>query len=260
MRAGITPAGAGRSASSGTPHARSTRTSWTSRSSPGAREGHLSELFAEAGLREVDETPLEVEVEHPTFESWWEPYELGVGPAGDHVARLDPEQRDRRCASAAARCCPPRRSRSRCAPGRRAARASGRRTRRAARPSCTRRRRSGARRSPGRPRRASPDAEGDERREQRGTIGLAAARMHVGLDHARPDGVDADAVRRHLPREAEGERVDRPLRGGVVDVLAGRAEPRRRPRRRGRSTLRSHRGSSRGAARPRARRGARPSR
>ncbi len=60
----------------------------------GAREGHLSELFAEAGLREVDETPLEVGVEHPTFESWWEPYELGVGPAGDHVARLDPEQRD----------------------------------------------------------------------------------------------------------------------------------------------------------------------
>jgi SAM-dependent methyltransferase len=60
----------------------------------GAREGHLSELFAEAGLRAVDETPLEVAVEHQSFESWWEPYELGVGPAGDHVARLDPGQRD----------------------------------------------------------------------------------------------------------------------------------------------------------------------
>jgi SAM-dependent methyltransferase len=59
----------------------------------GAREGHLSELFAEAGLGEVDETPLELGVEHPTFESWWEPYELGVGPAGDHVERLDPEER-----------------------------------------------------------------------------------------------------------------------------------------------------------------------
>ena len=60
----------------------------------GAREGHLTELFVEAGLRDVDETPLEIGLEHQTFESWWEPYELGVGPAGDHVARLGPEQRD----------------------------------------------------------------------------------------------------------------------------------------------------------------------
>ena len=60
----------------------------------GARQGHLSELFAEAGFREIDETTLEVGVEHATFESWWEPYELGVGPAGDHVARLDSGQRE----------------------------------------------------------------------------------------------------------------------------------------------------------------------
>ena len=60
----------------------------------GARAGHLTELFGDAGLREVDETALEVVVEHPTFESWWEPYELGVGPAGDHVAQLEPEERD----------------------------------------------------------------------------------------------------------------------------------------------------------------------
>jgi SAM-dependent methyltransferase len=60
----------------------------------GARAGHLTELFGEAGLREVDETALEVVVEHATFESWWEPYELGVGPAGDHVAQLEPEERD----------------------------------------------------------------------------------------------------------------------------------------------------------------------
>ena len=60
----------------------------------GARAGHLTELFGDAGLREVDETALEVVLEHPTFESWWEPYELGVGPAGDHVAQLEPEERD----------------------------------------------------------------------------------------------------------------------------------------------------------------------
>ena len=60
----------------------------------GAREGHLSELFAEAGLHEVEETSLEVTVEHATFEAWWEPFELGVGPAGDHTARLGPAERE----------------------------------------------------------------------------------------------------------------------------------------------------------------------
>ena len=33
------------------------------------------------------------EVEHPTFEEWWEPFELGVGPAGSYTAGLDPERR-----------------------------------------------------------------------------------------------------------------------------------------------------------------------
>ncbi len=59
----------------------------------GAREGHLTELFDAAGLREIQETHLEVNVEHATFEDWWDPFTLGVGPAGDYVARLDPERR-----------------------------------------------------------------------------------------------------------------------------------------------------------------------
>ncbi len=36
---------------------------------------------------------LEVSVEHASFEDWWEPFTLGVGPAGGYVAGLDPEQR-----------------------------------------------------------------------------------------------------------------------------------------------------------------------
>jgi SAM-dependent methyltransferase len=59
----------------------------------GAREGHLGELFAAAGLREIEENPIEVRAEHPTFEDWWEPFELGVGPAGAYVAGLDPKAR-----------------------------------------------------------------------------------------------------------------------------------------------------------------------
>jgi hypothetical protein len=61
----------------------------------GAREGHLGELFRAAGLREVEETSLAVSIEHPTFEEWWEPFELGVGPAGAYAASLDPEARAR---------------------------------------------------------------------------------------------------------------------------------------------------------------------
>jgi SAM-dependent methyltransferase len=59
---------------------------------PGARSGHLTELFEAAGLRDVEEASLEVSIEHPTFEDWWEPYTFGVGPAGAFAAGLDPER------------------------------------------------------------------------------------------------------------------------------------------------------------------------
>ncbi|HWM18795.1 MAG TPA: methyltransferase domain-containing protein [Ilumatobacteraceae bacterium] len=55
----------------------------------GAREGHLAQLFHDAGLREITESTLAVSVEHQTFEEWWEPYTLGVGPAGAYTAGLD---------------------------------------------------------------------------------------------------------------------------------------------------------------------------
>jgi ubiquinone/menaquinone biosynthesis C-methylase UbiE len=55
----------------------------------GAREGHLAQLFEEAGLHEIDENVLSVSVEHESFEEWWEPFGLGVGPAGSFTAGLD---------------------------------------------------------------------------------------------------------------------------------------------------------------------------
>ena len=60
----------------------------------GTREGDLAELFQAAGLHEIEDTALSVSVEHPTFDDWWEPYTLGVGPAGAYVAGLDPELRE----------------------------------------------------------------------------------------------------------------------------------------------------------------------
>jgi SAM-dependent methyltransferase len=60
----------------------------------GANEGDLTELFRASGLRDIEEDALTVSVEHPTFEDWWEPYTLGVGPAGAYVAGLDGERRE----------------------------------------------------------------------------------------------------------------------------------------------------------------------
>jgi len=57
----------------------------------GTRQGHLAELFEAAGLREIEETAHSASLEHPTFDAWWEPFTLGVGPAGSHVAHLDAE-------------------------------------------------------------------------------------------------------------------------------------------------------------------------
>jgi len=58
----------------------------------GSRKGNLGQLFREAGLRDVDEDALSVSVEHPSFEDWWEPFTLGVGPAGSYAAGLDLER------------------------------------------------------------------------------------------------------------------------------------------------------------------------
>ncbi len=59
----------------------------------GVREGHLEQLFAAAGMTDIVPTTLTVAVRYPTFDAWWEPYTLGVGPAGELVAGLDDDRR-----------------------------------------------------------------------------------------------------------------------------------------------------------------------
>ena len=61
----------------------------------GAGDGQLVRLFREAGLRQVEQHLLWVAVEHESFEGWWEPFTLGVGPAGAYVAGLDAAGRAR---------------------------------------------------------------------------------------------------------------------------------------------------------------------
>lgn len=67
----------------------------------GAREGHLGELCAAAGLQQIESTTLAVTVHFATFADWWEPFTLGVGPAGAYLAHRDEARRTQvrdRCA------------------------------------------------------------------------------------------------------------------------------------------------------------------
>lgn len=57
----------------------------------GARGGHLSELFGAARLGHVEEDAISVTVDHPSFDDWWEPFTLGVGPAGAYAQTLAPQ-------------------------------------------------------------------------------------------------------------------------------------------------------------------------
>jgi SAM-dependent methyltransferase len=55
----------------------------------GAVEGDLVRLLGQAGLRDVEGSAIRIKVGFRTFEEWWEPYTLGVGPAGAYVAGLN---------------------------------------------------------------------------------------------------------------------------------------------------------------------------
>ena len=59
----------------------------------GVREGHLAELFGQAGLAVARTAALTVRVRYATFGEWWEPFTFGVGPAGTYVASLDGQRR-----------------------------------------------------------------------------------------------------------------------------------------------------------------------
>jgi SAM-dependent methyltransferase len=60
---------------------------------PGTAAGELVGFATDAGLREVVGGCVEVTVAMASFEEWWEPFTLGVGPAGDYVTALAPAVR-----------------------------------------------------------------------------------------------------------------------------------------------------------------------
>ena len=60
----------------------------------GTREGELADVLGRAGLRGVVSDVISVRVEHERFDDWWQPFLLGVGPAGQKVASLDEGARE----------------------------------------------------------------------------------------------------------------------------------------------------------------------
>ena len=61
----------------------------------GGHEGHLAQLCAAAGLSDIESSALTVDVAFASVDEWWEPFTLGVGPAGAYVGGLDVGARER---------------------------------------------------------------------------------------------------------------------------------------------------------------------
>jgi SAM-dependent methyltransferase len=59
----------------------------------GVREGQLAALFGQAGLNATEVSTLTVRAGYASFADWWEPFTLGVGPAGAYVGSLALDRR-----------------------------------------------------------------------------------------------------------------------------------------------------------------------
>lgn len=59
-----------------------------------ATQEELAALWERQGLDDLETAPLDVEVGYQDFDDFWQPFLLGVGPAGEFCASLDPERRE----------------------------------------------------------------------------------------------------------------------------------------------------------------------
>jgi ubiquinone/menaquinone biosynthesis C-methylase UbiE len=60
----------------------------------GTAEGDIAERFNRAGLDDVVAGALVARADYANFEDFWEPFTFAVGPAGQYLESLPPEQRD----------------------------------------------------------------------------------------------------------------------------------------------------------------------
>jgi SAM-dependent methyltransferase len=67
---------------------------------PGTSQGQLASYARDAGLTGITDSALSVSVRFASFDEWWAPYLLGVGPLGAYLATLPEDRLDavrRRC-------------------------------------------------------------------------------------------------------------------------------------------------------------------
>lgn len=59
-----------------------------------SREGALAAVCVQQGLREAEASELVVPLRFESFDDFWSPFLLGIGPAGVYAQSLSPEHRD----------------------------------------------------------------------------------------------------------------------------------------------------------------------
>jgi SAM-dependent methyltransferase len=60
----------------------------------GGTEGELARLLTGAGLTDVEDGSIPARADYASFDDWWEPFTLGIGPAGAYLGRVDAERRE----------------------------------------------------------------------------------------------------------------------------------------------------------------------
>jgi SAM-dependent methyltransferase len=61
----------------------------------GGGEGEIATLLINAGLSDVEDGTIAARADYESFEDWWSPFTLGIGPAGAYTQSLDDDHRER---------------------------------------------------------------------------------------------------------------------------------------------------------------------
>jgi ubiquinone/menaquinone biosynthesis C-methylase UbiE len=59
-----------------------------------SHQGQLGELWRNAGLVDVDERPIDIDLHFTSFDDYWRPFLSGAGPAGAYLATRDEQSRN----------------------------------------------------------------------------------------------------------------------------------------------------------------------
>jgi SAM-dependent methyltransferase len=58
----------------------------------GTGRGQIAQLLRDAGLRDVTDTTINAHADYAGFDDFWQPFTFAVGPAGQYLSGLTPDQ------------------------------------------------------------------------------------------------------------------------------------------------------------------------